>query len=363
MESFEEMFEQSLKSIKPQTVIKGEIIAISNGEIFVNIGYKADGIITRDEFSFDENKKPEDTYKIGDVIDVYVMRLNDGRGNVELSLKKLEGQRLKEEFNESVANDEILTGKVSQIMDNGIRVTHNGIQIFIPGSHLVKKDVNEYGGQTISFKIISNERNRVIGSEKFAYKQQRSEQAKDTLSHLNNGDKVKGIVKKVNEYGAFVDIGGVEGLLHVSQMSWKRNVDPHDFVKEGQELDVEIMDYDKENGKIALKTKKEEDNPWNKVGTEIKEGDIFDVTVQKMLPFGVFVEVVDGIEGFIHISQISNKRIGKPSEVLKDNEVVKAKIVKIDNDSKKIELTIKGLEEQQDIEENISNENVETEEK
>ncbi len=347
MESFEEMFEQSLKSIKPQTVIKGEIIAISNGEIFVNIGYKADGIIARNEFSYDENKRPEDTYKIGDVIDVYVMRLNDGRGNVELSLKKLEGKKLKEEFNQAVENDEVITDKVSQVLDNGVRVNHNGVMIFIPGNHLVKKDVKEYEGKKISFKIIANEKNRIIGSERIAYKQQRNEQAKETLAKINVGDKLKGIVKRVNEYGAFVDIGGVEGLLHVSQMTWKRNVNPNDFVKEGQEIEVEIMEYDRENNKIALRSKKQEDNPWNKVGTEIKEGDIFEVKIEKMLPFGVFVEIVDGIDGFIHISQIANKRIGNPSEVLKINQVVKAKIVKIDNDTKKIELTIKGIEEEQ----------------
>lgn len=346
MESFEEMFEQSLKSIKPQTVIKGEIIAISNGEIFVNIGYKADGIVARSEFSYDESKIPEDTYKVGEMIDVYVLRLNDGRGNVELSLKKLEGKKIKEEFNTLVENNQIMSAKVSQIMDNGIRVNYNGIQVFIPGNHLINKDVKEYQGKTISFKIITNEKNRVIGSERIAYREQRDEQAKNTLSKLNVGDKVKGIVKRVNEYGAFVDIGGVEGLLHVSQMTWKRNVNPHDFVKEGQEIDVEVMEFDKENNKIALKSKKEEDNPWNKIGTEINDGDVVDVRIQRMLPFGVFVEFDNGIEGFIHISQISNKRIAKPSEVLEVNQVVKAKIIKIDQEAKKIELTIKGLEEE-----------------
>lgn len=351
MESFEEMFEQSLKSIRPDTVIKGEIIAISNGEIFVNIGYKADGIITRKEFSYDEEKRPEDTYKIGDVIEVYVLRLNDGRGNVELSLKKLEGKKVKEEFDSLVQNNTTITAKVSKIMDNGIRVNYNGIQVFIPGSHLRNKDVNDYQGETISFKIITNEKNRVIGSERIAYREQRNEQAQNTLANLNVGDKITGTVKRVNEYGAFVDIGGVEGLLHVSQMTWKRNVNPNDFVKEGQQIEVEVMELDKENGKIALKSKKDEENPWNKVGTEIKEGDIIDVTVLKMLPFGVFVDVIDGVEGFIHISQIATKRIAKPSDVLEINQVIKARIVKIDLEAKKVELSIRVLEEENNIDE------------
>lgn len=347
MESFEEMFEQSLKSIKPQTVIQGEIIAISNGEIFVNIGYKADGIIARNEFSYDESKRPEDTYSIGDIIDVYVVRLNDGRGNVELSLKKLEGKKLKEEFNQQVEQDETITGKVSQILDNGIRVNYNGLVIFIPGNHLVKKDLQEYAGKNVSCKIITNERNRIIGSERIAYRQQKSELAKETLEKINVGDKVKGTVKRINEYGAFVDIGGVEGLLHISQMTWKRNANPKDFVKEGQEIEVEILKFDKEDNKIALKSKNEEDNPWNKVGTAIKQGDKVEVKVERILPFGVFVEIIEGLEGFIHISQISNQRIGNPSEVLSVGQKVEAKVVEIDAENKKIELTIKGIEENQ----------------
>lgn len=345
MENFEEMFEESLKSIKEKTIIEGEIISISDDEIIVNIGYKADGIISKDELSYDESETTTSKYKVGDKVNVFVLKLNDGRGNVVLSLKRLEDDTRKEELETIVKNDEIITSKVTEILEKGVRVNFKGIRIFIPGSQLIENDINFYQGKTISFKIIENERNRIIGSEKKANREVREKLSNETMANIKEGDIVKGIVRRINDYGAFVDIGGVDGLLHASQMTWKKHIKPADFVREGQKVEVEIMTIDKETNRIALKMKKEEDNPWNKVGTEFKVGTVLEVTVTKLVSYGAFVEIVEGLDGFIHISQISTNIIEKPGDVLKEGQEVEAKIVQIDLENQKIELSIKALQE------------------
>lgn len=349
MESFEKMFEESLKSIKEGTTIEGEVISVVDGEIFVNLGYKADGIISRNDFSYDESKRPEDVYKAGDKIEVYVVKLNDGRGNVLLSTKKLESGKNKEEFEDAVANNKVLEAKVSEIMEKGVRVNFKGIKVFIPLSQLVGNNTNEYGGKTIRFKVIENEKNRVIGSERIVNKEERTKLASETMAKIQEGDIVKGTVKRINEYGAFVDIGGVEGLLHVSQMTWKRNADPKDIVSEGQQIDVEIIAIDRENNKISLKSKKDDQNPWNKIGSVYEVGSVVEVKVLKIVPFGVFVEIEQGLEGFIHISQIAMERIQSPKDKLSLNQIVEAKITQIDVENKKVELSIKVLQEKEEV--------------
>jgi len=356
MESFEEMFEESLKTLKANTAVEGEIIALSDDEIFVNLGYKADGIIAKNEISYDENYNIKSNHKIGDKITVYVLKLNDGRGNVELSLKKLESEKNKIDFDEAVKNNEVIQGTVIKVLDKGIRVSAKGIIVFIPKTQLSNSNMEEYANKNISFRVITNERNRIIGSEKSVSREVRSKAIEEAFSKINVGDIVKGTVKKINEYGAFIDIGGVEGLLHVSQMTWERNVNAHDFVQIGQELEVKIIDIDREKGRIALQYKKEQDNPWLKIGSEIKEGDVVNATVQKLLAFGAFVEIIPGIDGFIHIAQISYNRINQPSDVLKVGQEIQAKIVKIDNENKKIELSIKALLEPEVKEENTDSE-------
>ena len=356
MESFEEMFEESLKTLKANTAVEGEIIALSNDEIFVNLGYKADGIIAKKEISYDENYNIKSNHKIGDKITVYVLKLNDGRGNVELSLKKLESEKNKIDFDEAVKNNEVIQGTVVKVLDKGIRVSVKGTIVFIPKTQLSNSNMEEYANKNISFRVITNERNRIIGSEKTVSREVRSKAIEEAFSKINVGDIVKGTVKKINEYGAFIDIGGVEGLLHVSQMTWERNVNAHDFVQIGQELEVKIIDIDREKGRIALQYKKEQDNPWLKIGSEIKEGDVVNATVQKLLAFGAFVEIIPGIDGFIHIAQISYNRINQPSDVLKVGQEIQAKIVKIDNENKKIELSIKALLEPEVKEENTDSE-------
>ena len=343
MENFEEMLENSLKAITPGTVIEGEVLSVTNDEIFVNIGYKADGIVSKTDFSYDENKDITSEYKPGDTIKVYVVSLNDGRGNVVLSTKKLEEEKLKNEFESAISNNATITVKITEILEKGVRANYLGTRIFIPASQLVNKDVNYYQGKTIDIKIIENKDRRVIGSERRVNSEERQKQASATMQNIKVGDIVKGTVKRINEYGAFVDIGGVEGLLHVSQMTWKRNVDPKDIVKEGQVLDVEIIELDKEKGRIALKSKKDEENPWNEVGTSVVVGAVLDVKVLRLVPFGAFVEIKEGLEGFIHISQISTDIIKTPNEVLELGQTVTAKVVVIDTEKKRIELSIKAL--------------------
>ena len=345
MENFEEMLENSFKAIVPGTTIKGEVLSVTDDEIFVNIGYKADGIVAKSDLSYDETKNPNDLYKVGDTIEVYVVKLNDGRGNVVLSTKKLEESKLKEKFDNAVNSNETITVKVSEILEKGVRANYLGNRIFIPASQLVNRDVNFYQGKTIEIKIIENQDRRIIGSERKVNSELKDKQAHDTMLSIRVGDIVKGTVKRINEYGAFVDIGGVEGLLHVSQMTWKRNVDPKDVVKEGQVLDVEIIELDKEKGRIALKSKKDEENPWNEVGTSVIVGSVLDVSVLRLVAFGAFVEIKPGLEGFIHISQISTEMIKAPSDVLEIGQTVTAKVVVIDTEKNRIELSVKALSE------------------
>lgn len=348
MENFEEMLENSFKAIVPGTIIKGEVLSVTDEEVFVNIGYKADGIVAKADFSYDETKKPNDVFKVGDTIEVYVVSLNDGRGNVVLSTKKLEETKLKEKFDNAVNSNDTITVKVTEILEKGVRANFLGTRIFIPASQLVNRDVNYYQGKTIDIKIIENQDRRVIGSEKKVNLEQREKQAYETMLTIRLRDIVKGTVKRINEYGAFVDIGGVEGLLHVSQMTWKRNVNPKDIVKEGQVLDVEIIELDKEKGRIALKSKKDDENPWNEVGSSVVVGSVLDVTILRLVAFGAFVEIKPGLEGFIHISQISTEIIKAPADVLEIGQIVTAKVVVIDTEKNRIELSIKALSEKEE---------------
>lgn len=342
--TFEDIVNQTLKSIKKGTVITGTIVEINEkNEIFVDIGYKADGIIPKSEFFGEEE------LKVGDKIKVEVLKLNDGQGNVLLSNKHLKLKEIKNSFNEKVEKNEIFEEKVSSVNSNGLIILYrNLIRIFIPLSlsniHKDEENIESYVGKEVKFKIIENEDKRIIGSIKAVTDEEKKKKEEDFWKEIEVGKKYKGIVTSLSDYGAFVDIGGAQGLLHISEMTWGRNENPRNILKVNEEIPVTVKELDKENKRFKLSYDKKGPNPWDKVKGKYNVGDIVKVKITKLMPFGAFAELEKGIEGLIHISQICERKITKPEEELEVNKKVNAKIINIDEENKKIELSIRELE-------------------
>lgn len=345
-QNFAELYENSLKKLEEGTTVKGTIVDIVGDEIFVDLGYKADGIIPRDEFSYGD-EKPSDKYKVGDEIEAYILKMNDGRGNVLLSTKRLQTKQLREEFENNVKAEKPVTAKVTNVVNGGVIAETVGIKIFVPQTQLAKKvtDLAEYRGKTVALKVIeyNPEKRKIVGSERQLVKEAREKASNEIWDNIEVGKEYKGTVKQLNDYGAFVDIGGVDGLLHISEITWKPIKHPSEVLKVGQEINVRVLSFDKENKKISLGYRKAEDNPWLNVKYQV--GDIVEAEVVSMKPFGAFVALDNGLEGLVHISNITHKRISKPQDVLELGQVVKAKVVEIDLDKKRIELSIRELEE------------------
>ena len=346
-QNFAELYENSLKSLEEGTQVTGTVVDIVGNEIFVDLGYKADGIVTREEFSYNENDKPEEMYKKGDKIDVYILRMNDGKGNVLLSTKRLQVKKIREQFEAKVKLEEPITCKVTNVVNGGVTADCGGIRIFVPQSQLGKKvdNLDEYRGKTIEVKIIeyNPEKKKIIGSERVLVKEARQKAEKEVFDKAVEGAELEGTVRELKDYGAFVDLGGVDGLLHVSEISWKQINHPSEVLKVGDKIKVRVLSVDKENKKISLGYRKPEDNPWLNVPYEV--GDIVEAKVVSMKPFGAFVELGNGLEGLVHISNITHERIAKPQDVLQLGQMVTAKIVEIDLDKKRIELSIREMEE------------------
>ena len=347
--TFEEIFNETFKTIKVGSVVTGTIININEKqEIFLDIGYKADGIIPKREYSSDESKNPKDEFKPGDKIKAMVLKLNDGLGNVLMSYKRVRVKVIKEEFNKKVSNKEVFTERVSSVNKNGLIIDYKDyIRIFIPVSlsNTAKgEDLNKYVGKEVRFKVIENEDKKIIGSIKEVVNEEKKIESDKFWSEIEVDKKYKGIVNSLSDYGAFVDIGGFQGLLHVSEMTWGRNENPRDILKVGQEIEVRVKEVDKENKRFKLSYENKGPNPWSKVEEKYHIGDVVKVKISKLMPFGAFVELEKGIEGLVHISQICERKIAKPEEVLEVGKKVNAKIIDIDIEKQKIELSIRDLE-------------------
>ena len=369
--SFEELLNQTLKEIRVGQTVTGNIININaQGEIFVDLGYKADGIIPKSEFSYNEDDDPTKMFKVGDRITADVIKLNDGLGNVLLSYKKANSKIVKQEFESKVKNNCTFTEKVTAVNDNGLIVDYRGIRIFIPLSlSAIPRDakVEDYKGKEVTFRVVeyNEEARKIIGSIKVLLDEQKQAKETEFWNNIEIGKMYKGIVTSISSYGAFVDIDGVQGLLHISGMTWERDKKPEDIVKVGQEIKVKVQEFDKENKRLKLEYDKKGSNPWDKFAEKYNVNDIVTVKVANMMPFGAFVKIDKGIEGLVHISQISEKRIARPEEVLKIGQKVNAKIINIDLENKKVELSIRELEGTsnelvEEVSENIENtENIE----
>lgn len=337
--SFEELLNNSMKDKKLGKIVEGTIISITkNEEIIVDLNYKADGIIPKNEYSFNENEIPSKELKIGDKIVADVLKLNDGQGNVLLSCKKRRRAQIRKEFEEKVNNNEIFEEKVSEHNEKGLVVNYKGIRIFIPNSLSANQT------DTIKFKIVEYEpkEHKIIGSAKIILDEEKKKKEDQFWNEVEVGKTYQGTVNSVCSYGAFIDIDGVQGLLHVSEMTWERGANPNEILKQGQNIEVKIKTLDKENRRMQLLYEGKGQDPWKNANYQV--GDIVRVKIKKFMPFGAFAELEKGIEGLIHISQISEQRISKPEEKLEIGEEVNAKVIDVDLENKKIELSIKELE-------------------
>jgi|CZCB01.1.fsa_nt_gi 4-hydroxy-3-methylbut-2-enyl diphosphate reductase len=346
--SFAEAFENSMVTLRNGEVVKGRIIGYNNTEIFVDLGYKSDGIIPVEEFTDDPDFEPETGVNIGDEIDVFIVKVNDGEGNVMLSKKRVDTMRSLEIVEEAYKNKTPVEGKVIEVTNGGVIVSVNGVRVFVPASQLDEKyvkDLGEFLKQTVTIKIIemNRQKRKFVGSRRAVLAEAREEMEKQVWSNIETGKKYTGTVKSLTDFGAFVDIGGVDGLVHVSEMSWLKVKHPSELVKVGDQVEVTVLEFDAEKKRISLSMKKEEDNPWYRVSEKYKVGDIVKGTVVRLVPFGAFIELEKGLDGLVHISQISNVRIAKPGDVLKTGQSVEAKIVEVNEEAKRISLSIKEV--------------------
>ena len=346
---FEQMLEESLKEIRSGSIIKGVIANVSNGNIIIDLGLKYDGIMPYSEYSDEADAKPEKELKVGDEIEAFVARVNDMDGTVLLSRRKIEGMKMWENIDKWVEEKKPVTVKVTKEVGAGLLANKNGIQVFIPASQLAERnvDLKEYVGRniTVRFLEVNKDRRKVIASERVIAREERNAKQAEAWAKIKEGAELQGTVKQIEKFGAFIDLGGVDGLVHVSELSWGRIKSPADVLAVGQVVNVYVLSVDEEKKKISLGYRKAEDNPWNNIDAKYKVGDVVEVKIERIVPFGAFAQIELGLEGLIHISQISHKRIGNPSEVLKVGQYVNAKIMEIDAEKKKIELSMKELEE------------------
>lgn len=346
--SFKEAFESSMVTLQSGEIVKGRIIGFNNAEIYVDLGYKSDGIINVSEYSDDPDFKPETSLKIGDEIEVYVIRVNDGEGNVMLSKKKVDAMRSYDFIEEAFENKTPVTAKVIEVTNGGLIASANGVRIFIPASQVSDryvKDLNEYLRQTVTVRIVelNKQKRKIVGSQRVILAEERERTGNEFWASIEIGKKYEGVVKSLMDFGAFVDIGGVDGLVHVSELSWSKVKHPSEVLKVGDRIEVTVLEFDRDKKRISLGFRKSEDNPWYKAAEKYKVGDIVKGRVVRLVPFGAFVELEKGMDGLVHISQISNFRIAKPGDVLEIGQEIEAKIVEVNTETKKISLSIKEV--------------------
>ena len=347
-ENFAELLEQSIKTLNTGDKVVGTVTGIGNTEVQVDLGTKHAGYIPYDEVSNDPSVKPEDILKVGDEIEVFVVRVNDQEGTVQLSKKKLDGLKVWDDMAAWVEDKTTVEGTITEENKGGLVANVKGIRVFIPASQSgIAKGGDMAGmvGKTVQMKIteVNRARRRVIGSIRAVSSEARKAAQEKIWSEIEVGKKYHGVVKSLTSYGAFVDIGGVDGMVHVSELSWNRIKTPADVVKVGDEIDVYVISFDPEKHKISLGYKTAEMNPWNQFMTNYAVGDVVDAKIVKLMTFGAFAEILPGVDGLIHISQIADRRIGKPEDVLSEGQDVKVKITDVDAENKRISLSIRAL--------------------
>ena len=344
---FEQLLEEtSLVTIHNGEVVEGTVISVKEDEIVLNIGYKADGIITRNEYSNQSGIDLRDVVKEGDKMNAKVLKVNDGEGQVLLTYKRLAMEKSNERIREAFENKEVLKAKVVNVLTGGLSVIVDETKIFIPASLVsdtYEKDLSKYAGQEIEFVVseFNPKKRRIIGDRKQLLVAEKKKKQEELFARIHVGDTVEGVVKNLTDFGAFIDLGGADGLLHISEMSWGRTENPKKVYKVGDSVKCFIKEI---NGdKIALSVKYPDQNPWNDASTKYAVGNVVTGKVARMTDFGAFVQLEDGIDALLHVSQISKEHINKPEDVLKIGQEIEAKVVDLNEADKKISLSMKAL--------------------
>lgn len=345
--SFAELLEDSLITIHNGEVVEGTVIGVKDNEIILNIGYKADGILTKNEYSNNTDIDLSSEVKPGDEMTVKVLKVNDGEGQVLLTYKRLQQDKMNNRFMEAFENQEVLTGKVDTVLKGGLSVSYGEGRVFVPASlisDMYERDLTKYQDQEIEFVLteVNPRKRRIIGDRKQLIVERKRKMQEELLARIDVGMMVEGTVKNLTDFGAFIDLGGADGLLHISEMSWGRVSDPKKLFQIGDKVNVMIKDIT--DTKIALTLKLDETNPWKDAAEKYSIGSVVEGKVARMTDFGAFVELEEGIDALLHVSQISIDHVEKPSDALEIGQEITAKIVDFNNETKKISLSIKALE-------------------
>jgi 4-hydroxy-3-methylbut-2-enyl diphosphate reductase len=346
--SFQQLLEEEeVVKISNGDVVEGTVLAVKEDEIILNIGYKSEGIITRNEYTNTPNMDLTTAVKVGDTLQAKVLKVNDGEGQVALTYKRLAAEKGNKRLEEAFNKEEVLTAKVSAVLNGGLSVIIDEARVFIPASLIsdtYQKDLTKYNGQEISFVIteFNPRKRRIIGNRKLLIVAEKEKLKKALFERIEVGMKIEGTVKNITDFGAFIDLGGADGLLHISEMSWGRVDNPRKLFKVGDKVTTFIKNI---NGdKIALSLKFENQNPWIDAETKYAVGNIITGTVARMTDFGAFVELEPGIDALLHVSQISKEHVDKPSDVLKIGQEITSKVVELNTEDRKISLSIKAME-------------------
>ena len=371
--SFEEMLDASFKTLRTGERVKGIVTSVTPTEVHVDLGIKYTGLIPLSELTDDPSAKAEDIVKVGEEVDVVVIKPNDAEGTIQLSKKRIDADKNWDALVEAEQSGEILSGKVVEVTRGGIVLVCAIGKVFVPISQTTlprrkepyeEKDLHQFLGQTLEFKVIGtdNHKKRAVGSVRVVVTEKKKAQEAKFWESAEVGQQFTGKVKSITNYGAFVDLGAVDGMVHVTELSWKRIKNPTEVVNVGDEITVFIKSLDPEKKRISLGHKLDAENPWTVLEEKYKVDDVIDAKIVSLTPFGAFAEVIPGIDGLIHISQISNKKIGKPADELSLGEVVKVKLTAIDFETKKVSLSIRALLEPEEAEQEAAAEDTTAEE-
>ncbi len=361
--TFEQMLEESFKTIHTGEVVEGTVIDVKPDQIILNIDYKSDGILPKSEYTNDSTLDLTTQVKVGDKLDVKVLKVNDGEGQVALTYKRLVADRGSKRIEEAFNNQEVLTAKVAQLLNGGLSVIVDEVRIFIPASlvsDVYEKDLSKYADQEIEFVIseYNPKKRRFIGDRKQLIVAKKQKAQEELLAKVKEGDVIEGTVKNVTDFGAFIDLGGVDGLLHISEMSWGRIEHPKKLFKSGDAVKVMIKEIN--GNKIALSTKFDDANPWKDAAVKYAIGNVVTGVVARMTEFGAFIELEPGVDALLHVSQISKEHVEKPADALKIGDEVTAKVVDFNEENQKISLSVKALLTQDDADDaDVANVDVE----
>lgn len=355
MQNLMEEIEKSMVKLRRGEVITGKVIKITDNEITVNIGYKSDGIIPKEEISNDITVNPFEVSKEGDEIQVYVLNLDDGEGNVLLSKKRVDMAKGWDDIEKIKETESLVETKVVEAVKGGVIAVARGIRCFIPASHLSNhyvSDLKDFIGKNFNTKIIEfdRKRNKVVLSRKIVLEEENKHKKLELFSKLEKGMRIKGEIKRITDFGAFIDIGGIDGLVHISELSWGRIKHPEEVVSIGETVEVEVLDFNKEKEKIALSLKQTQPHPWGNVAEKYSIGSIVEGKVVRLVDFGAFVELELGLDGLVHISQISEKHISKPAEELHIGQKVQVKVLDVKPEEKRISLSMTAVNESAKLE-------------